>query len=103
MSDDRSEVEVTTTLDAEEERVLRALHGRGVPGDFALAQKDEGLPRAVQEELRAMELAAFERAGRLDELRRELAEAEAEEQARDEARARILAHLQTEDGSDGGA
>lgn len=91
---------VTTTvetIDALEERTLRALHGSTVPGDFPLGQKDEGQPLSVQAQLRELERRAFERAGRLAELEAELTEAEAEEARRDEARDKIVAKLRGDD------
>jgi hypothetical protein len=92
---------VTTTVeevDALEERTLRALHGSSVPGDFPLPQKDEGAPSSVQAKLRALEQAAFERAGRLAEVEAELEQAEKEEAERDAARAKIVARLKDEAG-----
>lgn len=90
-------VEVAGVLEAEEERVLRALHGRGLPDDFPLPQKDAGLAPTVQAKLRELEAQAFIKAGRVAELEAELLRAEAEEQQRDEARANIVARLRSGD------
>lgn len=88
--------EVEDALDSKEEQVLRALHGSVVPDDFVLPQKDEGLPEALRAQLRAIEQAAFERAGRLQELSADLEQEEAEEAAREAARAKIVARLRAQ-------
>lgn len=92
----RRKVAVTVeaeSLEAEEERVLRALHGSEVPDTFPLEQKDEGLSETVRAQLRAIEQTAFERAGRLEELRADLDAAEEEESARERTRAKIVRGL----------
>ncbi|MEL6187768.1 MAG: hypothetical protein AAFU79_24360 [Myxococcota bacterium] len=96
-----AQVETTVRLEAEEERVLRALHGSTVPGDFPLPQKDDGLPMEVKSQLRSLEERAFERAGRLAELERELELAEAEEEQRESDREKIVARLRAPSSTEG--
>lgn len=79
---------VTTSdpgIEAPEERALRMLRGAPVADDAPLGQKDDGLPDEVRARLRAIEAAAFEKAGRMDEL---LAETDAELQEIEQREAR---------------
>lgn len=57
-------------------------HGLRVPGDMPLPSKAEGMPE-VMEKLRALELRALEKSGRLSQLRAEAEAAEAAESVKD--------------------
>lgn len=85
------------SLSALEDRVLKARRGAGVPDDFRLPQKDEGLSDEVKERLRALEQQAFKAAGRVAELQQEAAEEENDLEQRLEVKARIIDQLKGED------
>ena len=61
-------VQTRSSLDAEQEKVIRMRHGFAVPDDLRLAQKSDGLPDHVLQELRAIEQRAFEASGRYAEM-----------------------------------
>jgi hypothetical protein len=67
----------SATIQAEEDRVVRMRHGLRFPADRPLPDKAGG-SADILAQLKAIELAAFEKSGRLEELRRE---AEAEDEA----------------------
>ncbi len=73
--------------------MIRSRQGLTVPDEAALPQKDDGLPEALRARLRAIEVAAFEKAGRLAELEAELEQEEEAERVRETSRAKILDRL----------
>lgn len=84
--------ETRTKVDAVEEKVVRMRHGFPVPDDLELEQKGQG-HEDVRQQLLAIERMAFEKSGRLEELRRE-AGLDDDPEADPDTKKKIVAGLQ---------